>query len=130
MSLRQQAASDLVSIMSDITGGFGWPITVTTPAGLSAVITGFSSDIGEAIDPQTGMLIASRKASVALPVASLVAAGITTLPAAIADSSRKPWVIQFADVGGHPHTFSVKHSMPDRALGIVTCILELYRTAP
>lgn len=127
MSLRLQAAADLASIMGDITGGFGWLITVTTPAGLTAVITGFSTDIGESLDPETGMLVAGRKASVALPIASLVAAGITTLPVAVPGAQNKAWKLQFADIAGSPHTFTVKTSMPDRALGVVVCILELYK---
>jgi hypothetical protein len=127
MSLRLQAAADLLAITGDVSGGFGWLITVTTPTGQSAVISGLSTDIGESLDPETGMIVAGRKASVALPIASLVAVGITTLPSAAPDASKKPWVIRFADVAGNAHTFAVKHAMPDTAIGLVTCILEQYR---
>lgn len=127
MSLRLQATADLATIMGDVVGGFGWLITVTPPNGAPVIITGFSTDIGESLDPETGMLIAGRKASVALPIASLVAAGINTLPVAVPGTGDKVWKLQFADIGGSPHTFTVKTSMPDRALGIVTVILELYK---
>jgi len=33
----------------------------------------------------------------------------------------------FDDINGHSHTFKVSEAMPDRAIGIVTCMLETYR---
>jgi ABC-type dipeptide/oligopeptide/nickel transport system permease component len=124
MNLRLQAAADLVSIVG---GDFGWPITITTPDGLTASVVGFSTDISESIDPQTGMLLSERKASVALSFASLIAVGITGVPTGVASASKKPWVIRFNDILGTAHTFAVKASSPDIALGIVTCQLEIFR---
>ena len=127
MGLRSIAEQDLGLIIEDSTTGFGWPITVTDPLGNSGTgpLTGFSDDIAQIIDPDTGMAVSGRLASVALRISSLIAAGIT-LPRGIADAGRKPWIIQFDDINGNAFKFKVSQSNPDRALGLVTCLLELY----
>lgn len=126
MSLRDQAASDLLGILEDSSGGFGWPLTITSPEGASAAITGFSTDIGTTIDPETGALVAARRASVAIPIARLTAHGLA-IPRGIADQSARPWVVTFADIEGASRTYKVSQAMPDRALGVVTCMLEAYK---
>lgn len=125
MSLRQLAEADLGLIMEDATTGFGWAITITDPAGVSASLTGLSDDIAQLIDPDTGQAVSGRMASVALRLSSLTAAGLG-IPVGISDSSSRPWVVQFDDINGTAHTFMVQKSNPDRALGIVTLILEAY----
>lgn len=125
MSLRQLAETDLGLILEDGSTGFGWSITVTDPAGTSRTLTGFSDDIAQIIDPDTGQAVSGRLASVALRTSSLIAAGLT-LPRGIADSGSKPWVIEFDDINGSAYKFKVSQSNPDRALGLVTCLLELY----
>lgn len=125
MNLREQGAADLVAIVEDDADGFGWPITVTNPAGTTAELVGLSTDIGQTIDPETGQAVIGRLASVALPTSRLAALALG-IPRGIADASMKPWVITFNDIGGNAHTFKVREAMPDAALGIVTCILEKY----
>lgn len=125
MSLRETAEADLGLILENDTIGFGWPITVTDPTGTAVPLTGFSNDISELIDPDTGQALSGRLASVALRISSLTAAGLS-LPEGIADASNKPWLMAFDDINGNPFTFKVQKSNPDRALGIVTCILEIY----
>lgn len=125
MSLRQLAETDLGLILEDSSTGFGWSITVTDPAGTSRTLTGFSDDIAQIIDPDTGQAVSGRLASIALRTSSLTAAGLS-LPRGIADSGSKPWVIEFDDINGNPYKFKVSQSNPDRALGLVTCLLELY----
>ncbi len=129
MSLRDRAAADARAILEDSAGGFGRTITVTAPDGTTAELTGFSNDISQVIDPETGIAVAGRLASVALPIAALVDAGLG-MPRAVADSARKPWRVSFADTGGTVHTFKVREAMPDRSLGIVTCTLEAYKADP
>lgn len=126
MSLRTQVAADLKTILED-TDGFGWAITVTDPAGTSASLTGLSTDIGLLIDPETGIAVSGRRASIAIALASLSAASLS-IPAGVASPSSKPWVVTFADVAGTSHTFKIQEAMPDRAAGVVTCILEAYRS--
>lgn len=126
MGLREQAAADLRGILEDQGAGFGWPITVTSPTGQTLAMVGFSTDIGQSIDPETGLAVAGRRASVALSIERLTAAGMQ-IPKGIASSTSKPWVVQFDDVGGTVYVFKVSEAMPDRAIGCVTCFLESYR---
>jgi hypothetical protein len=128
VSLRATAEADLAGILEDSATGFGFPITVTDPAGLEAELIGFSNDIASLIDPETGTAITGRLASVALRISSLIAAGYTTLPQAIQDGNTKPWLVQFDDINGNPFTFKVQEGNPDRALGVITCLLEAYGT--
>ena len=125
MGLRDTAEQDLGAILEDGAMGFGWSITVTDPSGLSLPFTGFSDDISQIIDPDTGQAVSGRLVSVALRISSLTAEGMS-LPVGIADSASKPWVIEFNDINGNPFKFKVAQSNPDRALGLVTCLLELY----
>lgn len=125
MSIRQLAESDLGLILEDGATGFGWPITVTDPSGTVRPLTGFSDDIAQIIDPDTGQAVSGRLASVALRISSILAAGLT-LPRGIADAGIKPWVIEFDDINGNAFKFKVAQSNPDRALGLVTLLLELY----
>lgn len=125
MSLRITAESDLGVILEDDTYGFGWSITVTDPAANVGSLTGFSDDISQLIDPDTGQAVSGRLASAVLRISSLTAEGLG-LPVGIADAASKPWVIEFDDINGNAHKFKVSESNPDRALGIVVCLLESY----
>ena len=124
MGLREQAIADCAAIVADA-DGFGWPITVTDPAGTSAELTGLSTDISQAIDPDTGVVVSGRGASVALSMSALTAAGLG-MPKGIADSGSKPWVVAFADAAGVTNTYKIADARPDRALGLVVCVLEGY----
>lgn len=125
MNLRTQAEADLGEILEDGVYGFGWPITVTDPAGTVGNLVGFSNDVALSLDPDTGVLVTSRIASAALRISSLTAAGLG-LPVNIADPKSKPWVIEFTDINGNAGKFKVNKSSPDRALGIVVCVLGAY----
>ena len=87
---------------------------------------GFSNDISQVIDPDTGQVVSGRLASVALRMTSLNAAFSNVLPVGIADDSSKPWVVEFLDIAGFPYKFKVIKSNPDRAAGIVTLLLDRY----
>lgn len=126
MGLRDEAAADLQAILEDSADGFGWSVTVTDPAGTEATLTGFSNDIAETIDPDTGQMVVGRQASVALAIASLTAAGLG-VPRGIADSASKPWRVRFDDLEGTTHEFKVTEAFPDRGIGGVTCVLEAYK---
>lgn len=126
MSLRAQAAADLLGILEDVDGGFGWAITVTDPTGTTVNMTGFSTDIGTTIDPETGVLVAGRRASVALPIARLTALGLG-MPRGVASETSRPWVVTFNDISGAARTYKVSQALPDRAIGCVTCMLEAYK---
>lgn len=125
MSLRQQAAADLESIVEDADGGFGWPISVTSPEGVTVELTGLSTDVAETIDPETGQAVGGRTASVALRIDALSAAGMG-IPVNVPDRNRSPWLVEFDDIHGTSHRFKVVESRPDRAIGLVVCMLEAY----
>ena len=120
MSLRDIAAADLLSIVTD-TSGFSAPVTVTNPAGTSAILYGLVQDIGFRLDPDTGMPVAGRQASVALSIASLTANGLSE-PAPVPDESSKPWTIVFDS-----KTFTVQEARPDRGAGLIVLMLESYK---
>ena len=124
--MREQAEADLAETMEDATNGFGLFVTLQSPEGLSAALVGLTTDISFVIDPETGVAVSGRTASVTLRISSIVEAGFAGLPRAIANPTEKPWVVVFADIGGTAHTFKVRESNPDRALGVVVCILEVY----
>lgn len=126
MQLRKLAEQDLSVIMEDDTHGFGWSIVITDPEGQAKPFTGLSDDIAQVIDPETGQAVSGRLASVAVRMSSLAKVGFT-LPEGIADASKKPWLVEFEDINGCSFTFKVSRSNPDRALGVVTLLLETYK---
>jgi hypothetical protein len=125
VNLRARAAADLARIHADVAGGFGWAITVTNPAGVSAALTGLSTDVETTIDPETGVAVVGRRASVSLVTAQLEALELGE-PKGVADRASKPWLVRFNDIGGAAHTFKVTAALPDRAAGCVVCILGVY----
>jgi len=127
MGLRQIAETDLGLILEDKDTGFGFDITITDPSGSTGTgpLTGFSDDISQIIDPDTGQAVSGRLASVAVRISLLTSVGLG-LPRGIADAGSKPWLVQFDDINGNPFKFKVAQSNPDRAAGVVVLLLELY----
>ena len=128
MGLRADAEKDLAFILEDDIRGGAFPVIVTDPAGFISVspLKGYTNDISQLIDPDTGQAVSGRLATVSLRISSLIAAGYTTLPENVSDATGKPWLIAFDDINGNSYTFKVSESNPDRAIGIVTCSLETY----
>lgn len=126
MGLRAQAAADAKAILEDSVSGFGWPLTLTSPAGAATQLTGFATDVSESVDPETGVVVSGRQASVTISLLSLDAAGLG-LPTAVVEKNRRPWLVTFADVLLAAHVWKVVEVMPDRALGVVRLVLEGYR---
>lgn len=125
MSLRETAAADFRAIVGDA-AGFGWPVTVKPPDGRVLELVGLSTDVSEMIDPQTGIAISGRTASVTLSTKAFEDAGFP-IPRGVAEESGKPWIVTFNDIGGKPHTFKISEAKPDRAIGSVVCMLEVYK---
>lgn len=122
MGLRAQAVADAKRILEDLSG-FGWPLTLTSPSGVSASHVGFTTDVAETIDPETGVAVSGRRASVAISLLSL-----PVLPSAVPESTRRPWVVTFDDATlNTPTRWKVVEVLPDRALGVVVLLLEAYR---
>lgn len=126
MALRELAERHLGAILEDTAFGFGWPVTLVSPDGIKSFgLIGFSTDISQVLDPDTGQLVNGRQASVTLRISSLFAQGFT-LPKGVAEQSSKPWLVIFDDINGRTHTFKIRQVDPDRALGVVVCFLEAY----
>ena len=128
MGLRELAEADNRVILNDNTTGFGYSIVLTDPTGTVIPLTGFSNDISQVIDPDTGVAVSGRLSTAALNINDIIAAGLT-LPVGIADSASKPWLITFADINGNINTFKVSKSDPDRTIGMLICTLEFYKIA-
>lgn len=124
MGLRAIAAADAKAILEDSASGFGWPLSLTSPAGVTSMLTGFASDVSESVDPETGQAVSARRASVAISLLSLA-----ELPAAVVDSDARPWRVAMNDVSGVPGTWKVIEVRPDRALGLVVLLLEEYASS-
>jgi hypothetical protein len=123
VNLRELAALDHAAIVSDVAAGFGLLVTVTNPEGVSLTMGALASDVGEVIDPQSGMAIDGRRVTVQLLPGPLAAAGMGEVRL-VADGFAKPWLVRFADVHGVPRTFKVIEIFPDRYLGSIRCRLE------
>jgi len=122
--LRETAEADLAGILEDPLG-FGWPIVLTDPNTNVRSFTGFSNDIAQVIDPETGVAVNGRRISVALRTSSIIASGLS-LPRGVPRENTRPWVVSFADLAGKVSKFKVVESDPDRTLGVVILHLELY----
>lgn len=126
MGLRQTAETDMRKILEDSVYGFGWSISLTNPAGTTvAGLIGFSNDISQIIDPDTGQPVSGRSATIAISI-GLLTENSLALPVAISDATSKPWIVTFNDINGNSYNFKVIHSNPDRAIGVVICLLGSY----
>lgn len=126
MNFLSIAQQDKAFTLKDSTYGFGTVITITDPDLLSAEVTGRTNDINLLIDPDTGVGVSGRTATVAIDMDELTSLGFTSLPSGQSDKTKKPWIIEYTDQLGNSYTFKVLEGNPDRTLGIVLCTLEFY----
>ena len=126
MGLRVIAEADLAVLLEDGVHGFGFPITLTDPNGNVKPFTGYTNDISQTVDPDTGQAIIGKVVNVALRLSKIFDAGMT-LPQGIADNNSDPWVVTFDDLKGDTSTFKVFDSAPDRTLGIIVLHLSEYK---
>jgi len=120
VGLWEQAPVDAQAILED-PSGFRRPITLTSPAGTASALTGFATDVAESVDPETGVLVAGRRASAAISLLSL-----PEMPTAEAEAGARPWQVTLTSIVGPPTTWKVVEVRPDRALGVVVLMLEAY----
>lgn len=125
MNIRQLAEQDLSVTLEDAETGFGWPVILTDPDGVSVNITAQSNDVSQIIDPDTGVAVSGRQCAAVMRLSSLYALGVG-IPKGVPEPDRTPWLVQFPDINGIPYTFKVEYSDPDRTLGTVTLILGVW----
>jgi hypothetical protein len=125
MSVRAQAAVDLLEILNDTEDG-GDLIRITSPAGAFEDFRALSSDIHLSFDPGTGEAISGRQCSVAVAISELIAADFEDVEG-VADRTGKPWLVDANDVNGRASTFKVVEAHPDYTVGLMLLMLELYK---
>lgn len=126
MSLQQQAVQDLCSIFQDEANGPGSPVVVTDPNGEQRRVLGIITDIGEELDPDTGVAVSGRLASCALHIRSLREAGLG-MPANITSEQERPWLVEAQNSENETVNYKVRDTKPDTKLGLVVCMLEVYK---
>lgn len=120
MSLLQLAEADLMLGLEEVTNGFALAATLTNPAGTSATINGFSTDVSAALDVETGQIINNRTVSISFRISTIETAGLT-VPTGVMAPNTTPWTVTFSG-----QVFKVTMSNPDRTLGLVQMYLEVY----
>lgn len=126
MGLRTIAEKDLGRILEDSVYGFGWDIVVISPDNTPVDMVGFTNDISQVIDPDTGAAITGRSVTTTLRMQTLIDSGLG-IPKNIPDVKLRPWVVIFKDINGIVNAFKVSEANPDRTLGLVVCFLEFYK---
>lgn len=127
MNLRELAAIDHAAILGDVAQGFAIPLTITNPAGVQLALAGFASDVGEVVDPESGIPIIGRRATCSFVPDPIEQAGLGPI-VGVAEDSRRPWLVAFADAHGVVRVYKVTAVMPEGDLGSVRCALEAYKT--
>jgi len=124
MSLKQLARDTLRQILNDQNAAFGAEFVLTAPDGFTSALplVGRTQDIAQMIDPQSGVAVQGRIATVALSLADLTAGGYADMPRGIPETNAKPWLVAFEG-----NTYRVTDSNPDRSLGVLVLHLEFYR---
>ena len=107
------------------TSGFAVPIVLTDPEGTEHEISGIAADIGLTIDPDTGVMVHGRKATVAISLALLAELGLS-IPEAQPDEDTRPWLVTWTPSTGPAQTMAVVGAIPDK-LGCVVLELSAYR---
>lgn len=125
-NLRELAAADHRLIVEDVAGGFGRELTFVDPNFNKAVINGFWNDIGQAMDPMTGSMIAATVAFVRVTFGALRAAGLG-VPVGVAETDKSPWLVEYADMGGRKHLCKISEVRKDRSLDAVDCYLVSFK---
>lgn len=123
MSLLARAAADVRSILNDVAGGFAIPITIIPPDYAEVVINGFQTDVGLAIDPDTGVMVAGRKASIVISQADLAAADLA-IPEGIPEDDENPWLVRWTPPTGGEQTMKVVSALPDKLGCLVLTVVS------
>lgn len=126
MTLYADAAATVAEILTDTAHGFAVPVTLTAPDGSTAEVSGIPADIGQTIDPETGVAVIGRRAHVTLSLAEIAEAGLGQ-PRGVQDEGSGVWAVAFQlPSSPTPQRFKVTSTMPDR-LGALICMLEIIR---
>lgn len=125
-NLRELAAADHRRIVEDVAGGFGRELTFIDPEQRKAVVNGFWNDIGQAMDPMTGSMVAATVAFVRVTFGALREAGLG-VPFGVAETEKTPWLVEYTDMGGRKHLCKIAEVRKDRSIDAVDCYLVSFK---
>ncbi len=126
MSFRDDVEKDIQSVLEDDVSGFGNSITLIDPNGVSHDFKGYSADIAQTIDPDTGQAVIGRWNSVALMMSSVLSV-FPSLPIGVMDENIKPWTLIFNSINGVTTKYKVMSTQPDRTVGVITITCSFYK---
>jgi hypothetical protein len=126
MGLRDIAAADAKLIAEDVAGGFGCDFLLVDPDGRQVALKGLDQDIAAFIDPETGVGVSGRMASMVVPMKAMEEAGIA-LPRGVADEGSSVWMVFATNVLGKQRKWKVAEVRPDATIGLTTLLLEVMR---
>lgn len=128
MNLRDLAAAHHALIVGDAVNGFAREITLVSPDGLEAKVTGFWNDaMFDKLDPQSGSLVSVRTVFVRLTAKAIRDAGFPSLPRGVADGERTPWLVFYTGLSGRDQKSKVSEVRTDRTFDALDCYLEPYQ---
>ena len=125
MNLRDLAHEDLQGIIHDDSSG-AIEITITAPDDSVGVVHGWVNDINLTIDPGTGAVVSGRQATVSVLISDLIALAMDGIKG-VAESTHRPWTIEFSDINTRLDLFKVTKSNPDNGAGLTVLFLEEYK---
>lgn len=107
--------------------GFSQPLKFTNPDGVVLEADGLFFDVAvPGLDVDTGQGITVRTVSARVSAGRFTEAGLE-LPSGIADSKRRPWLMECTDALGRARVFKVAECLPDSTLPVLIVRLETYR---
>lgn len=112
MSLLAAARLDTQRILGDKDSGFSEEVTIFDAVGGSQTLNAFNVRITQEIDPETGLMIVSKKS-----VINVYLADITL------GEPQKNWRVDFKDYSGSTISGRVKRVEPDKTFGFVSLFL-------
>lgn len=120
MSLRDQALADAQFALENASD-FGQDINLIAPDGTVTPMRGYTGDITELIEPDSGQIVTGRSIHVMLFINSLPPG---PRPVGIQDLNGIPWRVSFPNISSKVvKSYGVRATQPDDAMG--TLSLEL-----
>ncbi len=128
MSLLADARTLAHSIVGNI-DDFATEITCTDEFEATATVNGLVNETALAIDPDTGVQVAGKQASVVVSRAAISEAGLA-YPKAIPETTATPWLVAWAGADAVSRSYKVIEVLPDDNPGIdlVTLKLDAYES--
>lgn len=119
-SLMAEIARTLQSVLDNV-ADFATAAILTAPDGTAFAISGLYQDIGLSIDPDTGLSVQARKATLVVSTLTLMQQGIV-LPRG--QDSALPWLVTLTPPTGSEITLAVQSAIPDKLGSYVLALAD------